>query len=214
MFRYIAPIILIGIAGTGFFMLTKPIIGDISTINTEVASYNEALNNAVALENERDKLTKKYNAINPDNLAKLQKLLPDNVDNIRLILEIEKLAKPYGMILKDVKYDSTASAPASPAATGTSTQTTSTTDTTNSPIVVQNKLVQENKEYGTLNLEFSTEGTYSNFINFSKDIESNLRIVDISSVAFSSDSGLVIGKVKLSDSYRYDFKIKTYWLKN
>lgn len=72
-----------------------------------MASYNEALNNSKALEAERDKLTQKYNSFDPENLSKLQKLLPDNVDNIRLILEIEKIASPYGMVLKNVKYDAT-----------------------------------------------------------------------------------------------------------
>jgi len=39
-------------------------------------------------------------------------------------------------------------------------------------------------------------------------------MVDISSVEFSSDTGSVSAKTKPSDSYKYDFKIKTYWLKN
>ena len=93
------PIILIGIAASLFFMFTNPIYNDISILKTTLASYNEALDNSKALENERDKLTAKYNAINPDDLTKLQKLLPENVDNIRLILEIEQIAAPYGMTL-------------------------------------------------------------------------------------------------------------------
>ena len=184
-------------------MYTKPILSDISNIKNEVTSYNEALDNAKALENERDKLTKKYNAIDTDNLTKLEKLLPDNVDNIRLILEIEKLASPYAMILKDVKYDSTlANKQDSSAPAGTLSQ-------------APTQAVAENKEYGDWILEFSTEGTYTNFINFTKDIESNLRIVDISSVVFSSDTGgVVLNKPQMNDSYKYTFKIKTYWLKN
>jgi len=203
MFRYLVPTILIGAAITLFFMYTKPILSDISNIKNEVTSYNEALDNAKALENERDKLTKKYNAIDTDNLTKLEKLLPDNVDNIRLILEIEKLASPYAMILKDVKYDSTlANKQDSSAPAGTLSQ-------------APTQAVVENKEYGEWVLEFSTEGTYTNFINFTKDIESNLRIVDISSVVFSSDTGgVVLNKPQMNDSYKYTFKIKTYWLKN
>ena len=109
MLRYITPILLIGISVAGFLMFTKPMIDDNSNKNSEITSYNEALDNSKALENERDKLTQKYSAINPTDLARLQKFLPDNVDNIRIILEIEKIALPYGMVLKDVKYDSTAS---------------------------------------------------------------------------------------------------------
>ena len=69
------------------------------------------------------------------------------------------------------------------------------------------------KDYGVWNLGFSTQGTYSNFVNFVKDLEKNLRIVDIVSVDFSSSSGIGVNPA-LSSIYKYDFKIKTYWLKN
>lgn len=187
-------------------MFTKPIFSDISKIKSEIVSYNEALDNAKTLENERDKLTKKYNAIDPESLSKLQKLLPDNVDNIRLILEIEKLVLPYGMVLKDVKYDSTLS---------NKKDSVSGVKTEPSPSPSNSKIGENNKEYGEWTLEFSTEGTYYNFINFIKDLENNLRIVDISSVTFSSsDANIAPGKSKPSDSYKYGFKVKTYWLKN
>lgn len=202
MMRFITPIILIGIAVSLFFLFTNPIYSDISNLRTEIASYDAALDNSKALENERDKLTAKYNAINPDNLTKLQKLLPENVDNIRLILEIEQIASPFGMTLKDVKYNAT-----------------NTTNTpTNGGTVVQGGGVAKlaPKDYGIFDLEFSTSGTYNNFINFTKALESNLRIVDISSIAFSS-SGVATGantKINSPETYKYDFKIKTYWLKN
>jgi len=99
MMRFIMPIILITISITLFFVFANPIYNEISVLRGEVASYNEALDNSKALENERDKLTAKYNAINPENLTKIAKLLPENVDNIRLILEIEQIALPYGMVL-------------------------------------------------------------------------------------------------------------------
>ena len=201
--KYITPIILIGISIALFAVVTNPILGDISKIKTEIASYNQALNNANALENERDQLTQKYNTINPNDLTKLQTLLPDNVDNIRLILEIEKLASPYGMTLEDVKYNS----PDTPVSVSPGTAA--------SPVIASPLADQSNKEYGIWDLEFATEGTYSNFVSFVKDLESNLRIVDISSVDFSSDTtSIVSGKSKPSNSYKYDFKIKTYWLKN
>jgi Tfp pilus assembly protein PilO len=205
MFKFAVPIILIGVAVAGFFMFVNPLYKNISDLRTQEVSYNEALNNSKSLEAERDKLTQKYNSIDLNNLAKLQKLLPDNVDNIRLILEIEGIASPYGMVLKDVKYD-----------------TTSQKDTTTAG---QNNVVQGgittkiNNDYGTWNLEFSTQGTYSNFLNFIKDLEKNLRIVDISSVEFSSSVGTSTGMTGAalspsSDSYKYTFKINTYWLKN
>jgi hypothetical protein len=196
MFRFILPVILIGIAIAGFFILTNPLYQDISLKRDQIASYNEALGNSKALESERDKLTQKYNEINPEDLSKLKKLLPDNVDNIRLILEIEKIASPYGMALKDVKYN-----------------TTDTAVTPTNPQTAQTNTGETKKDYGVWNLEFSTQGTYNNFLNLIKDLENNLRVVDISSIEFSSSltPGL---NPSLAQAYKYDFKIKTYWLKN
>ncbi len=189
------PTILIGISIALFLTFTNPLYKDTTSLRVELASYDEALNNSKILENERDKLTQKYNAIGGENLNKLQKLLPESVDNIRLILEIEKLALPYGMSLKDVKYD-----------------TNNDDDVAVNPGIIQGEVIAQNlhKDYGVWNLEFSTEGSYNNFTNFVKDIESNLRIVDIVSVSFSSNSRLG----SLSDVYKYNFRIKTYWLKN
>ena len=157
-------------------------------------------------------MTQKYNALDPVNLSKLVKLLPDNVDNIRLILEIEKVASPYGMALENVKYSTdTTKKDATKDTTATQAMAAQTGGT-------QGKGANlPNKDYGVWNLEFSTKGTYNNFLNFIKDLENNLRIVDISSIQFSSDtatntkSGI---NPSSSESYVYNFVIKTYWLKN
>ena len=159
---------LIGVAIAGFFFFTSPIYKEISSSREQIASYSEALDNSKALEAERDKLTQKYNSFDTENLSRLEKLLPDNVNNIRLILEIEKIALPYGMVLKNVKYDSVSDDNTMQATTNTQTLTGS------------------NKNYGAWDLEFSTQGTYNNFLNFLKDLENNLRIIDISSIQFSS----------------------------
>jgi len=196
MFKYILPIILIGVTIAGFFTFTSPYYEGVLLNREQVASYNEALSNSKALEAERDKLTQKYNSFDTEDLSKLHKLLPDNVDNIRLILEIEKIASPYGMVLKDVKYDAV-----------------NKDNATTQEGAAKVSKPSSNKDYGTWNLEFSTQGTYSNFVNFVKNLENNLRVVDISSIQFSSnaDSGL---SPSLSEVYKYNFQIKTYWLKN
>lgn len=193
-------------------MFTNPLYKEISNLRAEVVSYNEALDNSKALEAERDKLTQKYNSIDPVNLGKLQKLLPDSVDNIKLILEIEKLASPYGMILKDVKYDVLKKNEESPSginpSAGPAAEAVSVAGNTLS--------AGDNKNYGAWDLEFSVQGNYYNFLNFLRNLESNLRIVDIASVDFSSDTGGEVGlnTVQPSNNYKYQFKIRTYWLKN
>lgn len=204
MFKFILPVSLIGVVVSGFFVFTKPLYENITSQKEQIASYNEALDNSKALEAERDKLTQKYNSFNPDDLSKLQKLLPNNVDNIRLILEIEKIASPYGMVLKDVKYDTTA-------------KDTSITEVDGEAAMLaatgRGGADLSYKDYGVWNLEFSTQGTYINFINFIKDLENNLRIVDMSSIQFSSSAKIGLNP-SLPEAYKYVFRIKTYWLKN
>jgi len=199
MIRFLMPLILIGVAVSGFFVFTSPLYNEVSALKSEVASYDEALKNSKALENERDKLVAKFNLINPEDLAKLQKLLPDNIDNIRLILEIEKIASPYGMALKDVKYSTI------------DKDTKPNTSVTVPGIQGGGEAPESKKDYGVWNLEFSVSGKYADFINFNRDLESNLRIVDIDSVTFSSDGDAKSNPLQV---YKYNFKIKTYWLKN
>ena len=200
MIRFIMPAILIGISVATFFMFSNPIYVGIKDLRIRVASYSGALDNHKSYKNAIDSLTKKNNDINLDDKIKLQKLLPNNVDNIRLILEIEQIALPYGMSLKDIKYSATK-------------------DTTKSAKSGEATVVQGGgevatsylKDYGVWDLEFSTTGTYNNFLNFTRDLERNLRIVDVSSIQFSSE---VASNSTLPESYSYSFKIKTYWLKN
>ncbi|MDQ3244771.1 MAG: type 4a pilus biogenesis protein PilO [bacterium] len=195
MFRIILPIIILVTAIAGGFVFVKPLYADISSYKQQIAVYDEALDNSKKLEAERDKLIKKYNSLTTDNLDRLNKLLPESVDNIRLILEIEKIASPYGMELKDVRYDTLNKDKAPDGKANTA-------GTPNG--------VADNKIYGSWDLEFATEGKYEDFLKFIADLENNLRIVDITSIKFTSSS---VSKEAL-DEYKYNFKIKTYWLKD
>lgn len=196
------PIVLIGISVSVFFMFTDPFYKEVEALKMKVASYNDALNNSTMLENERDKLTAKFGTINPDNLTKLQKLLPENIDNIRLILEIEKIASPYNMVLTDVRYNTT-----------DKSVVAANVSETQGGAIAKGAV----KNYEIFDLAFSTTGSYNNFITFLKDLESNLRIVDISSIDFSSDVSTSASnslKAASSEIYKYNFNIRTYWLKN
>lgn len=193
--RLIFPVILIGLAITIFFTFTEPLYSELSYLRSQAASYDEALNNSKALESERDKLTQKYNSIGGENLERLRKMVPENVDNIRLILEIEKIAEPYGMTLRDVKYSSETVAPEDPG------------------VITGGVAAYQSQDYGVWDLEFQTNGTYTDFVNFLKDLERNLRIVDISSIEFSSE--VAVGPAGTpAEGYQYQFHVKTYWLKN
>jgi Tfp pilus assembly protein PilO len=192
--RLFIPILLIVVSVGTFILYINPAYQALGTLRTQKAEYDEALNNSKILQTIRGTLSDKYKSFDPNDLAKVSKLLPDNVDNIKLILEIQRIASTYGMTLQNVKFN---------------TDTPSTTAVTQSGFVTSGAAQSAPKKgFGTFDLQFSTQGGYSNFVSFMSDLEKSLRIVDVKSVSFTS-TNTATG----SDTYKYDFKITTYWFK-
>jgi Tfp pilus assembly protein PilO len=195
--QFIFPIILVGLSVASFLVFTNPTYKEIAGYRAQATAYNEALTNAKELQQVRDQLAEKYNAMPAEDIERLEKLLPNNVDNIRLIIEIERIASTYGMVIKNVKYDVSTTAAAS-----------------SNPVMtdgVEQQVLDQNRDFGTFSLSFSTEGNYDRFLTFLSDLERSLRIVDVKSIAFSSTES---GKTGDTTSYKYDIEINTYWLRN
>ena len=193
MTRFIFPLILV-IAAIGLFVVfTNPNYQDIGDLRVKQAAYNQALNNSQELLKVRNQLTDKYNNLPSTDRDRLEKLMPNTVDNIRLIIDIQNVALTHGMNPKDIKYDARAGSTAS--------------GTTNQQAVNPQDLASSQKEYGTFELEFSVTGPYQNFLAFVQDLEQSLRLVDIESVTFqAAETG--------SSNMKYIIRIRTYWLKN
>lgn len=196
-----------------FFFLIDPLYGDVKELRSNVSTYNSALSNSTDLQKTRDELIESYKQISEKDREKLNHLLPSTINNIELILEIEKIANLHGMPVGDIKFDSTI---------GIKTNSDGSSSDTNAAT----RIAAENDPasylpYGVFPISFSIEGKYSVFLEFLKDLESNLRIVDIKSISFNvpdSGSGDQIVDVKnrkiLDPSiYRYTLKVETYWLK-
>ena len=180
--RLILPIILILIALGTFFVFTNPKYQEIQSYKAQISQYDDALNNEIKLEQDRDTLSNTYHNFPVDAQDRLVKMLPDNADNIRLIIDIQKIAATYGVTVQSISFDNNQG---SDAGADTSSRAPS-------------------QDYGVFDLEFSISGTYNNFLRFLKVMESSLRVNDVQSISFAS------GGVK--DVYTYDIKIKTYWL--
>jgi len=203
MMRLIIAIVGVSLAGGIFFFYTKPAYDGVQTIDAQIAQYNAALDKAAELQKLKQALLSRYNAFNTADIDRLQKLLPDHVDNVRLILDLDNLAGHYGLSLQNVDVSSsgsmTAQSPASIGSIGASSQ-----------------------KYDSLTLTFGTRSTYGSFVQFLGDLESSLRIVDLVSLAIASDaSGASSGagsaaKTSASPSeplYAYNITLRTYWLK-
>lgn len=208
--RFLLPIILI-VAAIGMFIgFTNPVYVDVQNLSNQAESYNEALANSKLLQAKRDELTNSYNNFSRSNVEALEKMVPDSVDNIGLIQEIQRLALRLGIIVKNVNFD--------PNQVGledgafeeglqqddVQVATQSTQNKTNRGAVETNGL------FDTFFLEFTIEGSYSDFVSFLAELEKNLRIVDISQIDFTATS--LDSDGNFSDVYDYTFTTKTYRL--
>ena len=189
--RYILPIILIGAAIGLFLLFTDPVYDEVKALQVQEKSFDEALTNSKKLQAVRGELIKKFNSFSPQDIQKLQKLLPNSADNIDLIIQIQRIALQYGMPLFNIKFD----VKEEPA-----------------PEFTREGEVAAARDYNTFDLEFSVTGAYEDFISFLKDLEKNLRIADVTFASFATTETGRRGQGP-SGVYNYDLEIKTYWLK-
>lgn len=192
--RFVLPIILIAISITAFFFYVNPMYTDVKALRASVADYDKALSRAKELQKTRDDLVSAYNAIPKDDIDRIVKFLPNSVDNIELILQIQQIASIHGMAIKDINFtppaESDSEAP--------------------DPRVKANTA----NAFGVFELDFKTSASYDQFIAFLKDLEQNLRLIDTSSISFSVPQPTKVKTGVDLNTYDYAFKIKTYWLKH
>jgi len=181
---------IVGLAAAAgiFFLFTQPHYDTVREREAEVAQYDQALERSSKLQQLKQSLLSRYNAFNPADVDRLHKLLPDHVDNVRLVLDLDNLAARHGMALQNV----VTSGPEPDRAGGA--------------IANANGARQK---YDSLTLQFRTQGTYANFTAFMRDLEASLRIVDLVELSLVQLPTFSGGE----PIYRYELTIRTYWLK-
>jgi len=203
--KFIFSISILIISGALFFVITNPLYGDVNKLRKQVEVYNTALDNSKELQARRDELMKNYKSVKKADMERLESFLPNTVNNIKFVLEVERIANIHGMAIEGIKFESIKLDD-----TKDATQPEAGTD------VISSEGPSESVPYGVFPVEFTTEGNYDTFISFLKDLEYNLRLVDVKTVVFTvpevSDNKEV-GPQKDPSIYKYNVKVETYWLK-
>ncbi len=202
---YIFRLIIIGACIAGFILVVQPRYENVKKIRSEIATFDTSLATAEKLKASREELIARYNSISKSDLDNIKTLLPDSVDNIRLIIQLDSLATKNGLSsLRDVDYQS-------------ESQTQAAAGVTNprggSTIGAQPISAAAQKPYGEFTISFQTSGQYSNFLNFLSDLEQNLRLVDVVSISFNRAGGNSSTGQSAADIMSYKVSLKTYWLK-
>lgn len=167
-----------------FFVYVSPAwSGPIATTKANIASDNEALAAAERYKTQENELAKAKSDINQENLDRLETFLPDSVDNVRLILDLNALAAKSGLSLSNIDVAKIA------------IENTSALDAL--PSASANTL-------GSANLTLSAVGTYKALQTFLDGIEMSERLLDVSDITFNgSETGI----------YTYKLTLRLYWLR-
>ncbi|PID83638.1 hypothetical protein CSB11_00295 [Candidatus Campbellbacteria bacterium] len=191
------PIILI-LASIGlFFTWIDPQYKEVQDLMAEKKAYEKKEQDLATIRNARKKLSDKYNQISVEKRKRLERLLPNHMDNVELIVDIDKIAKKDNIRIKDislVKNFETKKAGKAGAVE-----------------------VESKKGYKSVNLSFSFNTTYEKFKNFVEKLRKSLRLVDIVSIKIVSaknDRGSnAYSDSFTGDNYKFSLVVRAYWLK-
>lgn len=161
--KLFTPVLFILLAGTIFFLYINPTYLSLQDVLAEQAQFDAALSRSRELQDVRDQLLARYNTFSPTDLMRLQKLVPDHVDNVRLILDLDSMATKYGMRVRNVAIE-------------------------NEKARAQRGQIGPGEEvYESVILSFTVSGSYDTFRQYLNDLEKSLRLVDVVGVSFKAN---------------------------
>lgn len=188
MFRLIFNLILISAALGLFLVYIKPNYNgatdtSIVSMKQQQASISQTLASLVDLQKKQDELSAKRNEFSSRSDGaeqKLDRMIPEQINPVIFIMELNTIASDYNMVVKNVKFESK-----------------KVENDKTKPVVYEAK-----KPYHQFDLSFSVDGSYANFVNFIRSLESNLRLTDVVSVTVSANDKV--------DLYQYNVRLVTY----
>lgn len=188
--KAIVPIILI-ITSIGIFtMFTNKTYQEIKTQKVTISKVEEDLKKSEEVLKRREDLQTQYNKFTVKDLDNLKKLLPDHVDNIQLILDINGIAAEKNLDINNINISNVGNAKT------TGQQAAEANANPSGPA---------GKPYDSILVSFGVKTSYENFIEFMNELQKSLRIVDMTSLSFKAAE---VGSV-----YDYSVTLRTYWLK-
>lgn len=182
-----------------FFTVTDKRYQNIKVIKEKNAEYVSAIKSSVELLRKRDALSDAYNSINPEDVSRLNRMVPDTIDNVRLIIDVNNIATRNGLVFKDVKVTQASDATESAGSTRATIAPAPGTTVSNS---VPNSLKDQTPE--AVDISFSVTASYQKFLALLADIEATLRITTVTKVSFDATE---------DNKYDFDIQLRTYWLR-
>ncbi|MES2216734.1 MAG: hypothetical protein V4481_05590 [Patescibacteria group bacterium] len=188
--------ILIVLAIGIYFTFTKGMIAQAKAVQAVNSKYTSAISNADQLIRVRDQVIEDEGKISEGDRARLEKMIPNTVDNIRLIIDLKGVGVRHGMTLNNIKAVAASASAAKPSAVIPQSARAGTMMTSASSIATPT--------LDNVTVSFEVTAPYLEFISFLQDLEANLRIMDVSRLTMTTDD---------TGQYHFGVELKTYWLR-
>ncbi len=193
-FSHLIPILMV-IGSIGLFIgYVQPTYnGSVETLKSEIADLDTALTAAEQFRSKEAELTRQRADIPQEQITRLEAFLPDSVDNVQLIVDLNSLAARSGVQLSEFDIVGGESGGTMPDGT---------------PMPSSDGEVQygyaSNEPTESLELTVSATGSYAAFRNFLAGVENSLRPLDLVELSVQdSQTGV----------YTYDITLRLYWLR-
>lgn len=182
------PVLALIIAFGTFFAYVYPTwSGSIAETRAAITSDADTLAAAGEYTANQAALASARNDIDPANLERLEAFLPDSVDNVGLILDLNALATRSGLSLSNIDVKSSAAG-----ASGASVNVSGALP------------VEARGPVGSIDLSLSAVGTYAALQSFLGGIEKSGRLLDVQDILVKgSETGV----------YTYQITMRLYWLR-
>jgi hypothetical protein len=183
----ILPVILLLIA-LGIFVgyINPAYTKGILPLQSQIRAYDSTLAAAADFNRKEATLASERNAIPADSIARLYAFLPDGVDNVQLILDLNALAARSGIKLSN--FDIKTNSPSSPGSNQSA-----------GALPLQSGA----KATEFLDVTVKATGTYGAFRTFLHGVELSLRPLDLVQMSLGTSANGV---------YTYDLTFRIYWL--
>ncbi len=185
--NFLIPIILMIISVGIFITYINPEYQKSKDLQVTIQAYNQKINNSSNIRKKRAELaTKKTELEKNDMLAKLNKFLPDHINNIELIVDIDRIAQENNIRIENIVLVSDLKRPQ---------------QKENSEVIK----ISDGEKYQSTSISFSFITNYENLKSFLVNIRKSLRLLDVVSLEFGR-----IDDDKKSSNLQVQMSVRAY----
>ncbi len=191
MFKALAPIIAILIAiGLGFTYI-KPTFESVKEVQKQSAEYDEAIQQADALQAELVRKINLMKSFDPVAMDNLKTMLPTEVKEVALVRDLDELTRMHKISLTSVSVEKSKEvAPKGSRAAAAAEASVGVTPEGEVP-----------KHYTSRDIKLGLLGTYEDFRALMIDLEKSLVFLDVTDLTFTASEG---------DLMTFDITLRTY----